>query len=208
MTKILKKDELHKCYLDMSEDNPVGSKEWLEFIRNTDYTPSQFKYNVLREYSKRFNCVNLVEFGTYWGYCALYLLDDFENIYTIEPVKEYYDKSKKLLSQFDKVHLFNKKSIQFIDEDLHRLRGKTLFWIDDHVQPPYTENASNDLTDVLYRLVNNLDPKNYIFVIDDFRLWGEWSDKSLILNFLEENSIELILSNDIVLFVPKNEILK
>jgi hypothetical protein len=204
---------LYPGELNIDENSRKGSKEWIEAnpidlntYENIEYWEtyhSVYKYNFIIETAIKYNCKNLVEFGTYVGDCPLYVHDKFDKIYTIEPVLEYYNDSKRKLSKFNNIFLYNKKSLEFIKEDLSSIdfNNRTLFWVDDHVQPPYTNNASNDLSEVLNLIINS-NIKNYVLLIDDYRLWNQWCDYNHIISFLENKSSELYEKVDIVTFVP------
>ena len=94
--------------LNITKDSSKGSKEWIEHVRRLQYSLSIlqqsleypyegdgiYKYNTIIETAIKYNCQNLVEFGTHIGNCPLYVHDKFDRIYTIEPVLEYYNYSK------------------------------------------------------------------------------------------------------------------
>ncbi len=191
---------LYPGELNIDKNSRTGSKEWMDLYPEDI---SVYKYNVIIETAIKYNCKNLVEFGTHIGNCPLYVHDKFDKIYTVEPVLEYYNDSKEKLSKFNNIFLYNKKSIEFIKENISLIdsNNKTLFWIDDHIQPPYTKNASNDLFEVL-KLIKNSNIKNFVLLIDDFRLWNQWSTYNEIISFLENNSSELYEKVDIVTLVP------
>lgn len=195
--------------LNITKDSSKGSKAYAnevfeKWIEQYPYELSNYKYNNIIETAIKYNCQNLVEFGTFVGNCSLYAHDKFEKIYTVEPVLEYFNEAKEKLSVFSNISLFNKKSLDFITEDLESIDNtkRTLFWVDDHIQPPYTQNASNDLFEVLNRLIQSPNIKNYVLLIDDYRLWNQFSEISDVISLLENNSTELYEKVDIVTFVP------
>lgn len=164
----------------------------------------EFKYRKLREVAKRYNCNCLVEFGSYQGDCALFLEKDFQKIITIEPVKEYYDLSKEKLKKLGNLEIHNKKSLDFIKNDLDKIQDyTTLFWLDSHVQPPYQKNASNDLFTEVKNIFNSYSGK-YVLLIDDYRLWSKFCHINDLISLLEKNSSELVETSDMVLAVPKS----
>lgn len=194
---------LYPGELNINEDSLKGSKDW---VYNNPEHQSVFKYNIILEVAEKYNCKNLVEFGTYIGNCPLYCYDKFNKIYTVEPVLEYFNDSKEKLNKYNNILLYNKKSLDFIKEDLNNIENeKTLIWIDDHVQLPYTQSASNDLFYVLDSLINSENIQNYILLIDDYRLWGSWYNVSNLISLLENNSSELYEKVDMVTFVPKKK---
>ena len=169
-----------------------------------------FKYNYIKNIKEKFNCNCFVEFGTHKGDSVIFLYDYFDKIITIEPVKEYYEISKAKFLNIDisnKIEISNTKSIDFIKQSLSKVSNfKTLFWIDSHIQPPYTENASNDLYEEILLILNSMQNNQYILLIDDYRLWSNFCNKNSLINLLEKKSIELIESSDMVISVPSNYI--
>jgi hypothetical protein len=169
-----------------------------------------FKYNYIKSVRDKFNCNCFVEFGTHKGDSVIFLYDYFDKIITIEPVKKYYEISKAKFLNIDvskKIEILNIKSINFIEQSLSKITNfKTLFWIDSHIQPPYTENASNDLYKEILLIYSLMEKNQYILLIDDYRLWSNFCNKNSLIDLLETKSIELIESSDMVISVPSNYI--
>jgi hypothetical protein len=158
-----------------------------------------YKFTELKRIAKLYNCDCLVEFGTFHGDCALHLHEDFSKIITVEPVKYYYELSKERLKDIKNVDIRNIKGIDFVKNNLNEIKThRTLFWVDSHEAPPYTENASNDLWEEVETLFTTMINSNYILLIDDYRLWQYYCNKDEFIKLLENNSLEVILKWDMV----------
>jgi len=162
-----------------------------------------FKYNYIKNIARKFNCNCLVEFGTHEGNCAITLQHDFTKIITIEPVKQYYDLSKNKFANLSNIEILNTKAIDFIKSSLDGLQKyNTLFWVDSHIQPPFTNNASNDLYEEVEHIFNLMTCNQYILLIDDYRLWSKFCNKESLIDLLEKRSEQVTESSDMVLCVP------
>lgn len=147
----------------------------------------------LKEYIEKYDSKFLIETGTWHGAAVDYALTfNFEKIFTIELLKEYYDGCVEKFKDDDSVILFNSNSIdglvKIFDENVI---GNCLYWLDAHLPDFYDKSYSSDyknnkkilipLEEELKAIVKNKDVLNDVFIIDDLRIYkkgpfkkGEW----------------------------------
>lgn len=172
------------------------------------HSSEQSKWQNVVDVAKKFRCNTLVEFGTYKGKGCEYFLQNgsFDKIISVEPVEEYFSEAKELLKN-TKVELRKCKSIDFCkDFSLENYStDKILFWIDDHPQPPFVAEASLDLKQVIDILVEKLKETNqYVFLIDDVRIWRNRKDCQDVISTLESKASLLEHKLDQITFLPEN----
>lgn len=81
---------------------------------------------------KAYNIVNVIETGTYKGITTKWLAEHFENVYSIEIMRQYYEEASLGLKGFDNVKLMNSDSRKALPSILDRIKGNTLIFIDSH----------------------------------------------------------------------------
>jgi len=173
----------------------------IQFVDGPYPDSEEFKYKKLLEIAQNFNCSHFIEFGSYQGNSVCYLYKYFTKITTIEPVEEYYEITRGKCRDFENVNVQNMKALEFLqgfqDDGL-----KTLFWVDGHVQPPFTGNASNDVFEEVKLVFEKMTSRNFVLLIDDNRLLSQWCLINELYAFLEDNCDLVQVQSDMILAVP------
>jgi len=148
----------------------------------------------LISYIEKYNIKFLIETGTWHGAAVDYgLTFNFEKIFSIELLKEYYDGCVKKFKNNASVILLNEASPTGLKKILNEnVVGNTIFWLDAHLPNFYDISISSDYTkdkellipleEELKIIIDNKNTLNDVFIIDDLRIYetgnfqkGEWS---------------------------------
>jgi GT2 family glycosyltransferase len=75
---------------------------------------------------------NVIETGTYKGVTTNWFARNFENVYSIEIMRQYYEEASLNLKSHNNVTLLNSDSRRALPSVLDKVKGNTLIFIDSH----------------------------------------------------------------------------
>lgn len=135
----------------------------------------------ISEIKKTFNLEYFLETGTNMGdgiqYCMKY---NFIKYYSVELLKDYYEKSKEKFQFQNNVKLYLGDSISQLPIMLKEIPSikNILFWMDAHLPSAYSNEYSNNNLDLTFPLekelsiiCQNRNISNDYFIIDDLRIY-------------------------------------
>lgn len=167
-------------------------EQWIKDKRPVDKVtgiPHEVKAYIITKYAKDFNMDTLVETGTGFGAMIALVLDDFEEIHSIEMQPNFHAHSKERFKGQSKVHLYLGDSGEKIKEVLAKLTKPSLFFLDAHYAGPGTARGDLD-TPIMAELEAILTAEHrHTVIIDDARLFGKDKDypsTMAIATFVEE----------------------
>ncbi len=79
-----------------------------------------------------YNIENVIETGTYKGVTTNWFAMNFQNIYSIEFIRQYYEEASRNLKSHNNVTLFNSDSRKVLPSIVDKLKGNTLLFLDAH----------------------------------------------------------------------------
>ncbi len=135
--------------------------------------PHLVKQRILRGYAKEFDCKVLVETGTFYGDMIDALMDDFQELHTIQLSENLYKTACNRFRNNSKVHLIQGDSGSELAKLVPTLTERALFWLDGHYSAGETalgdkETPVFEELDHLYTLSNI----EHVILIDDAREFG------------------------------------
>ncbi len=154
----------------------------------------------------------LVETGTYLGATVAAMLDQFEQIYTIELDHELWARACDRFSQYPHVHVAQGDSGKDLPVILSRISDRCLFWLDGHFSGDITARAECD-TPIVEELaaIRSHRRKDHVSLIDDAHLFNGKNDyptlDELFSMLREVNPAYTIRVVDDIIqaFIPKSE---
>lgn len=170
--------------------------------------PAAFKGQLIRDIAKRFATRVLVETGTNWGNTVASSLRDFDRIYSIELLDEFYHRAVRRFARHSKVRLYHGDSTRELPRILRELREPALFWLDAHYSGDGTGRADVDTpiaTELL--IISTHTVKNHVILIDDARMFNGTNDyptlsgcREAVGKYWPQHSFEV--ANDVIRVLP------
>jgi len=140
--------------------------------------PHLGKQRVLAEYAEKFAPAIFIETGTYRGDMVDAMLNQFEEIFSIELGDTLFKKVKKRFSRYNHVHVMHGQSGEVLPEILKDVTQPCLFWLDAHWSAGSTAKGELE-TPILQELrciLNHASAENHIVLIDDARCFTGGND--------------------------------
>ncbi len=121
-----------------------------------------------------------IETGTFNGGTTENAAPFFSQIHTVELNNNLFNTSRRILSRFNHVSVYQGRSLELFETLLPTLSGKTVFWLDAHYSGPGTslsyenENSAEAVTAIREELktIKNKFIGEAIILIDDIRGFG------------------------------------
>ena len=135
--------------------------------------PHIIKLRWLRRFQKSYALRTLVETGTYKGTTVAAMLDQFEQIYTIELDYELWERADDRFLQYPHVHVVQGDSGEVLPSILASIFNRCLFWLDGHFSGGETARGGTD-TPIVEELaaICSHQRKDHVVLIDDARLFN------------------------------------
>jgi len=92
---------------------------------------------IAKSYKEKYNLINFVETGTETGngiVTARQIGINPHNMYSCDLRAEVLEEAR---TRVPEAHLFNTDSLSFLEENLPKIKGNTLFWLDAHFPAHY-----------------------------------------------------------------------
>jgi len=170
--------------------------------------PHVVKQNTLRFYSKNYKLRVLVETGTYLGDMVEAMKADFDQVYSIELSKEFYEKATKRFKGVKNLALIHGDSGIELGNVMKRINQPALFWLDGHYSGNQTAKGHKD-TPIYEELEHIFKDQEHahVILIDDARCFGTDSAYPSIGELTEfcrnkNANLEIVVQDDIIRITP------
>lgn len=147
-------------------------KEWLANGKPNP-PPHQVKQENINEHAAKYGLKILVETGTYHGDMIDLLRNDFDQLYSIELSKQYFEAAKQRFKNNKHITIMQGDSGEKLGELVPQLTRSALFWLDGHYSAGNTAKGIED-TPILRELshIFSSPVTGHVILIDDARLFG------------------------------------
>jgi hypothetical protein len=134
--------------------------------------PDLIKYEIIREYARRYGTRVLVETGTFYGNAIFTLRHDFTLIHSIELAPALHALNTRELAHLPHIRLHLGDSASVLPDLLKDLTTPTLFWLDGHfcAGPSARGDADTPISHELGHLLAQ-PAAGHVVLIDDARLF-------------------------------------
>ena len=170
--------------------------------------PHAVKQMALLSFAQEYQLRVFVETGTYFGDMVAAMTDHFDEIYSIELSKEYYERARKRFKGLRHVHLVRGDSGKELENIARQISQPALFWLDAHYSGGSTARGNND-TPVFEELHAVLSSKGAcgVIIIDDARFFGRdpnYPSIDQLRDFVASirPDLDFIVENDSVRITP------
>jgi hypothetical protein len=157
---------------------------------------------------------DFVETGTFQAGTALWAAGQFQQVYTIEAAKEYYDQAVAKFGMVKNLHFHHGDSRTCLRQIQPSLKGPALYWLDAHWSGGATFGQGNECPLLMEIQQVNLGASDSIIMIDDARLFlspppkphdaDQWPDLLTVLCTLAHPQPQryIIVYQDVIIAVP------
>jgi hypothetical protein len=169
--------------------------------------PPPVKYDIIRDYGRRYGLRTLVETGTYLGDAVQANLRNFSRIYSIELGEDLWRRAARRFGHLHHVTILHGDSGVVLPKLAAELREPVLFWLDGHYSGGVTARAAED-SPILAELSSVLSrPTKDVVLIDDIRCFTDsngYPSVSGLQTFIHDRRPEYSfrVENDIARLVP------
>lgn len=144
---------------------------------NTIATPED-KIQIIIDYATEYNCLTLIETGTYLGDTLWGVKNSIQNIYSIELSEELHNSAKTRFIDYPNINLLQGDSSDILPQLLDSINKQNIiFWLDGHYSGDITAKGKKE-TPILEELcsIQDYKVKNSVILIDDSRCFGNLPD--------------------------------
>ena len=126
--------------------NERMEEQYAEWVEKGSVLPMPHlgKRKVVLEYAARYKPKVFIETGTYTGHMVFGVLNEFQQIYSIELDLILAEKARMRFMGYRHVHIIQGDSGQVLPEILKKISEPCLFWIDAHYSKGKTARAELD----------------------------------------------------------------
>lgn len=141
----------------------------------SNYLPHAERAEVIRTYARKYGIKCFIETGTNTGDTVAILLDEFDQIVTIEIDTDLTEEARQRFEGVYKVDCVNADSGEFLRLLVPTLTEPAIYWLDGHycggaVHPEIDTPIREELAAVLQS------PPGSVILIDDARLFGSMEE--------------------------------
>lgn len=148
-------------------------RKYSEWKKNGSVLPMPHlgKQRILAEYAEKFSPTVFIETGTYKGDMVYAMLNQFEEIFSIELDRTLFEKAKKRFSAYKHVHIMHGQSGELLPKLLKNIMQPCLFWLDAHWSGGSTAKGELEtpIMQELQCILNHTSAEDHIILIDDAR---------------------------------------
>ena len=139
--------------------------------------PHIIKLRWLRRFQQSYSIGTLVETGTCKGTTVAAMLNQFEQIYTIELYYQLWERAHGRFLQYPHVHVVQGDSGEVLSSILASIFDRCLFWLDGHFSGSQTARGAKD-TPIVKELaaIRSHHRKDHVILIDDARCFNGMND--------------------------------
>lgn len=139
--------------------------------------PHIIKLRWLRRFQKSYSLETLVETGTYKGTTVDAMLNQFQQIYSIELDYELWKRAHDRFLQYPHVHVVQGDSGEVLPTILASIFDRCLFWLDGHFSGGETARRAKD-TPIVGELaaIRSHHREDHVILIDDARYFNGMND--------------------------------
>ncbi|PIS36819.1 MAG: hypothetical protein COT35_09210 [Nitrospirae bacterium CG08_land_8_20_14_0_20_52_24] len=160
-------------------------KEYTDWEKNGAILPMPHlgKKRVVSEYALRFGLPFFIETGTYRGGMIYSMLNQFEEIFSIELDEALFQKARQRFAGYDNVHLFYGQSSDVLPKILQQINRPCLFWLDAHWSGGDTAKGELEtpIVDELACILTHRCVMEHVLLIDDARCFTGENDYPTLL---------------------------
>lgn len=155
-------------------------RQYAHWVENGSVLPMPHlgKRRVVLEYAARFKPQVFIETGTYTGHMVYGVLNEFEQIYSIELDHTLAEKARKKFAGYRYVQIIQGDSSEVLPTILKTISGPCLFWLDAHYSGGHTTKGELE-TPIMQELPCILDhpaAEKHVLLIDDARCFTGQND--------------------------------
>lgn len=180
------------------------------YYLKTGEKPEYLKRRLLRTIVRNVDFINAVETGTYLGRSAKILSHNIDNVYTVEIKEDLFEFTRRKFRKTN-INFFLGDSEEMLDEIIHEIKGKTLFYLDSHTSGGITGKGQNVTS--LKRELEILDGYELItdsvVLIDDAQSingTNDYPDIGILIELAKKNRLKLYKTNtNSYVLINKNE---
>jgi hypothetical protein len=122
---------------------------------------------------RRYGCSTLVETGTYLGKTVQAVQRHFNQVLSVELSPKLYERAARKFRLARNVRLWRGDSGTVMDEMIHYITGRAIFWLDGHYSGGMTACGANACPLVAELAAIARHPRNdHVILIDDARCFG------------------------------------
>lgn len=169
---------------------------------------------VIKSYAERFGLSGtFIETGTAEGFTVSHVLDDFDNIITIELSPELHERSRERFNEHPNVRCIYGDSGAVLENFVPGLVFPALFWLDGHYSGGNTARGEIDTPIVAELEAAVHAPEGSVILIDDMRLFGGMEDHTEefkdyphvddVRALVEANRFQFMVKDDIGRCTPR-----
>lgn len=158
-------------------------------LTKENYSEITQRFNLEKQNYKKF-----VETGTHYANTIQHLIDEFEEIHSIELSIPFFNRAKTIFEKNDKVKLYQGDSMYVLPEVLKKINSPCVFFLDGHYSSEDTAKGEKEvpLLEELESIMAEFRDECLI-IIDDLRLFGtthneDWGDVN------EDNVLKIVES--------------
>lgn len=160
-------------------------------LTKENYNEILEKFNLEKKDYQKF-----VETGTHYANTIQHLLNEFEEIHSIELSIPFYNRAKTIFEKNDKVKLYQGDSMYVLPEVLKKINSPCVFFLDGHYSSEDTAKGEKEvpLLEELESIMKEFQ-NECLIIIDDLRLFGtthseDWGE-------VNEDSVQKIVNSRI-----------
>lgn len=176
--------------------------------------PHILKQFTVKDYAYKYDCVTLIESGTFEGDMIKACLPSFSKLYSIELDKDLFESAVDKFRESPTVNILNGDSGKKLPEILKEVNKRCVFWLDGHYSAGIT--AKGELETPIVKEIESIfnhTVSDHVILIDDARCFDGTNDYPRLEEFIQElykrkSDIRVEVYNDIIRVTPDKPVVK